>query len=65
MQLWLVFHNSRSTRLADPPSLLKVNKAIQQMASGKASGVDSLPAEVLKAGSPQLATKLSKLFLSM
>jgi len=41
-----------------------VNKAIQQMTSGKATGADSIPAEVFKAGNPQLATKLADIFLS-
>jgi len=65
MQLWLVFHNARSARLADPPSLLEVNKAIQQLASGKAPGANSIPAEVFKTGNLQLSTKLTELFLSM
>jgi len=34
--------------LADPPSLLAVNKAIEQMKSGKAPGADSIPSEVFK-----------------
>ena len=34
------------------------------MTSGKATGADSIPAEVFKAGNPQLATKLADIFLS-
>jgi len=35
------------------------------MASGKAPGADSIPAEVFKTGNPQLATKITELLLSM
>ena len=54
-----------NTLLADPPSLLEVNKAIEQMKSGKAPGADSIPSEVFKSGDPQLITKLCELFRIM
>jgi len=54
-----------NTLLADPPSLLEVNKAIEQMKSGKAPNADSIPSEVFKSGGLQLTTKLCELFQNM
>ena len=48
--------------LIQPPTVVEVHRAVNQMATGKAPGTDGLPAEVLKAGGPNLTTKLAQLF---
>jgi len=45
--------------LIHPPTVSEVYRAVNQMASGKAPGTDGLPAEVFKAGGPNLITKLA------
>ena len=45
--------------LIQPPTVSEVYRAVNQMASGKAPGTDGLPAEVFKAGGPNLITKLA------
>jgi len=47
--------------LIQPPTVSEVYRAVNQMASGKAPGTDGLPAEVFKAGGPNLITKLAQL----
>ena len=49
----------------NPPFLAEVNKVVKEMASGKASGADTIPAKVFKSGGPQLITVLHELFLNM
>ncbi|KAI8516668.1 hypothetical protein Bbelb_052490 [Branchiostoma belcheri] len=49
--------------LAEPPSLQEVEKAIKQMNNNKASGPDSIPAEVYKCGGPDLTTRLHSILL--
>ena len=44
--------------LAVPPSLDEVEKALRSLKSGKASGPDGIPAEVIKAGGSELAEQL-------
>jgi len=48
--------------LMQHPTVVEVHRAVNQMASGKAPGTDDLPAEVFKAGCPNLTTKLAQLF---
>ena len=44
--------------LAVPPTFDKVEKALRSLKSGKASGPDGIPAEVIKAGGSQLTEQL-------
>nr|XP_054757380.1 uncharacterized protein LOC129263494 [Lytechinus pictus] len=44
-----------------PPSLQELTKAIDQMKSGKAAGVDGIPPEIWKCGGPVLHNKLHEL----
>ncbi|BHF80950.1 hypothetical protein SprV_0702407900 [Sparganum proliferum] len=48
-----------------PPSLQETIKAVQQPSSGKAPGLDAIPAEVCKHGGPQLMDHLTALFQEM
>ena len=48
-----------------PPSAEDVSKAIGQLSSGKAPGSDSIPAEVFKAGGPDMLIRLTELFQAM
>jgi len=48
--------------LIQPPNVDELRRAVNQMASGKVPGIDGLPAEVFKAGSLNLITKLTHLF---
>ncbi|KAI8793802.1 cytochrome P450 2D20 [Biomphalaria glabrata] len=52
-------------KMDDPPTLKETELAIQQLASGKAPGADSIPAEVYKKGGLALIERLHKLFLIM
>lgn len=49
----------------DPPTLLETQKAIRLLSSGKAPGLNSIPAEVYKKGVAALTEKLHQLFLLM
>nr|XP_054774768.1 uncharacterized protein LOC129282940 [Lytechinus pictus] len=46
-----------------PPSLQELTKAIEQMKSGKAAGVDGIPPEIWKCGGPVLHNKLNELLV--
>nr|XP_054768285.1 uncharacterized protein LOC129275831 [Lytechinus pictus] len=46
-----------------PPSLQELTKAIEQMKSGKAAGVDGIPPEIWKCGGPVLHNKLHELLV--
>jgi len=48
--------------LMQPPSHYEVQRAINQMKSGKAPGNDGLPPELFKSGGPKLIAKLVQLF---
>ncbi|XP_072137107.1 uncharacterized protein [Mobula birostris] len=48
----------------DDPVVAEVTKAASQLSSGKATGADTIPAEIYKAGGPVLIEKLTKLFQS-
>jgi len=47
------------------PNSSEVSKAVNQMASGKAPGIDGLPPQVFKEGGPNLIAKLTQLFQNM
>ena len=47
------------------PVLSEVEKAIQQLSSGKAPGTDAIPAEVYKHAGPQMRAKLAQLFQTL
>ena len=51
--------------LDDLPSIAEVNKAIQQISSGKSPGPDSIPAEIYKAGGPVLTEQLHQVFTNI
>ena len=51
--------------LADPPTVEEVAKAIKYLASGKAPGVDAIPAEIYTHGGPMLTKTLACLFNSI
>ena len=51
--------------LDEPPTVSETVKAIKLLSSGKAPGSDAIPAEIYKAGGPQVAEKLTELFLIM
>ena len=44
------------------PTVSETVKAIKLLSSGKAPGSDAIPAEIYKAGGPQVAEKLTELF---
>ncbi|BHF83769.1 hypothetical protein SprV_0902691500 [Sparganum proliferum] len=48
-----------------PPSLQETIRAVQQLSSGKAPGLDAIPAEVYKHEGPQLMDHLNALFQEM
>ncbi|BHF79977.1 hypothetical protein SprV_0702310100 [Sparganum proliferum] len=48
-----------------PPSLQETIRVVQQLSSGKALGLDAIPAEVYKHGGPQLMDHLTALFQRM
>nr|VZI19876.1 unnamed protein product [Spirometra erinaceieuropaei] len=48
-----------------PPSLQETIRAVQQLSSGKAPGLDAIPVEVYKHGGPQLMDYLTALFQEM
>nr|VZI31776.1 unnamed protein product [Spirometra erinaceieuropaei] len=48
-----------------PPSLQETIRAVQQLSSGKAPGLDAIPAEDYKHGDPQLMDHLTALFQEM
>ena len=45
------------------PTMVETTKAIEQLKSGKAAGVDGIPPEIWKHGGPALHTKLHELFV--
>ena len=47
--------------MGHPPEEQEVEKAILQLASGKAPGTDDIPAEIYKAGGPIIIKKVTKL----
>ena len=47
------------------PTVTETRKAIQHLSSGKAPGIDAIPAEVYKAGGLLMAEKLTELFKYM
>ena len=49
--------------LDDPPSLRKLTKAIKQLKSVKAAGVDGIPPNIWKKGGSPLCRKLHELFV--
>ncbi len=51
--------------LCMPPSPEETQKAISQLSSGKAPGIDAIPAEVYKSGGPVLTQKLVVIFQSI
>ena len=51
--------------LADVPTVAEVEKAVKRLSSGKAPGVDSIPAEIYAFGRELMIRKLFKLFQSM
>jgi hypothetical protein len=53
------------TTLDNPPSATETEKATKQMSTGKAPGVDAIPAEIYKSAGPTTIQKLTELFLSM
>ena len=50
-----------ATHLDDTPTMEEIQHALQQMSSGKAPGVDGIPAEVLKHGGSSLLSQLTDL----
>nr|VZI42152.1 unnamed protein product [Spirometra erinaceieuropaei] len=48
-----------------PPSLHETIRAVQQLSSGKTSGLDTIPAEIYKHGGSQLMDQLTALFHKM
>ena len=44
---------------------METRKAVQQLLSGKAPGVDAIPAKVYKAGGLPMAEKMTELFHCM
>lgn len=54
-----------NTELDIPPTYDEVNKAIKQMATGKAPGPDAIPAEVYKTGGETIRSQLTSMFQSM
>ena len=55
-------HSRTSGRLADPPTIEEVARAISQMSSNKSPGADSVPAEIYKHGGENLTSHLHQLF---
>ena len=51
--------------LDEQPTVSETVKAIKLLSTGKAPGSDAIPAEIYKAGGPQIAEKLTELFHSM
>ena len=51
--------------LGDFPAVSETTKAIQNPSSGKAPGLDAIPAEINKAGGQPMAEKLTELFHCM
>ncbi|KAJ1160520.1 hypothetical protein NDU88_001022 [Pleurodeles waltl] len=54
-----------NTSLAEPPKESEVKEATKLTSNGKATGSDSIPAAIYKAGGPVLLQKLTKLFQTM
>ena len=54
---------SVKVELDEPPSLQELTKAVEQMKSGKAAGVDGIPPEIWKCGGPALHNKLHELLV--
>ena len=50
-----------ATHLDNTPTAVEIQRALNQMTSGKAPGVDGIPAEVLKQGGPDLLIHLTDL----
>jgi len=50
-----------ATHLDDIPTVQEIQHALKEMSSGKAPGIDGIPAEVLKYGGPSLITHLTDL----
>ena len=50
------------TEMDEVPTLVEITKAIDQLKSGKAAGVDGIPSEIWKHGGPALHAKLHELF---
>ncbi|KAI8771123.1 LINE-1 retrotransposable element ORF2 protein [Biomphalaria glabrata] len=48
--------------LADPPLLNEVMTAISNLSTGKAPGLDSIPAEIYSLGSAELTAKLTEIY---
>ena len=48
--------------LDELPTVSETVNAIKLMSSGKAPGSDAIPAEIYKAGGPQVAEKMTELF---
>ena len=58
-------HQVTNEALDDSPTLPETKKAIHLLSGGKASGSDSIPAEVYKEGGTALTKKLHQLFILM
>ena len=54
-----------NTSLADPPTVLETQKAIELLSNGKAPGSDSIPAEIYKTGGPKLVERMTLMFEEM
>jgi len=54
-----------NAELDTPLTYEEVNKAIKQMTTGKAPGLDAIPAEVYKTGGETIRSQLTSLFQSM
>ena len=50
-----------ATHLDDTPTVQEIQHSLKEMSSGKAPGIDGIPAEVLKYGGPSLVTHLTDL----
>ncbi|KAL0156964.1 hypothetical protein M9458_048210 [Cirrhinus mrigala] len=56
-------HLPVKVKLDEPPTIAETLKAIQQLKSGKAAGIDGIPPEIWKYGGPALHSKLHDLFV--